>query len=161
MIQKQMRAALSAAAGVIAFDQLTKYLVVERMDLRTVGEVAVMPGVLFRMVWNRGVNFGILSGDSSSTRWILAIGTTLIAVALLWSARKSARTSTAVGLGIAAGGAIGNAIDRVHWGAVADFLNVSCCGIRNPWSFNVADIAIFVGLGVVMWTTRRGEGVKR
>ena len=40
---------------------------------------------------------------------------------------------------------LGNAVDRLVWGAVADFLNVTCCGLRNPWAFNVADIAIFVG----------------
>ena len=43
------------------------------------------------------------------------------------------------------GGAMGNVIDRVFYGAVADFLNMSCCGINNPYAFNVADIAIFIG----------------
>ena len=51
----------------------------------------------------------------------------------------------AYGAGLVLGGAIGNAIDRVRHGAVADFLNTSCCGIDNPFSFNVADIAIFLG----------------
>ncbi|MBT8418011.1 MAG: signal peptidase II, partial [Silicimonas sp.] len=43
-----------------------------------------------------------------------------------------------------------NVIDRLVYGAVADFLNMSCCGFENPWSFNVADISIFVGaLGLI------------
>ena len=40
---------------------------------------------------------------------------------------------------------MGNVIDRLAFGAVADFLNMSCCGIENPYAFNVADIAIFAG----------------
>ena len=43
------------------------------------------------------------------------------------------------------GGALGNAFDRLVYGAVADFLNMSCCGIDNPYAFNIADIAIFAG----------------
>ncbi|MDD9978204.1 MAG: signal peptidase II, partial [Boseongicola sp.] len=51
------------------------------------------------------------------------------------------------------GGALGNVIDRVIYGAVADFLNMSCCGFDNPWSFNVADIAIFVGAaGLILFS---------
>jgi signal peptidase II len=51
------------------------------------------------------------------------------------------------------GGAAGNVIDRLLYGAVADFLNMSCCGIDNPYAFNVADVAIFVGaVGLVLFT---------
>ncbi len=54
--------------------------------------------------------------------------------------------------GLIVGGAIGNALDRVIFGAVADFLNMSCCGINNPYAFNVADIAIFFGaFGLVLF----------
>jgi signal peptidase II len=49
------------------------------------------------------------------------------------------------GVGMIVGGALGNALDRVVYGAVADFLNMSCCGIQNPFTFNVADIFIFAG----------------
>ena len=52
-------------------------------------------------------------------------------------------------------------IDRIAYGAVADFLNMSCCGIENPYAFNVADIAIFVGaLGLVIFA-KRGESGRR
>ena len=44
------------------------------------------------------------------------------------------------------GGALGNAIDRLLYGAVADFINITCCGLRNPYSFNLADVFIFIGL---------------
>ena len=58
---------------------------------------------------------------------------------------EGARPALQLSAGILIGGALGNGIDRVVWGAVADFLNVTCCGLVNPWAFNVADIAIFVG----------------
>ena len=55
-----------------------------------------------------------------------------------------------ISAGLVLGGAMGNVVDRLIYGAVADFLNMSCCGFENPWSFNVADISIFVGaLGLI------------
>ena len=56
-------------------------------------------------------------------------------------------------LGLLVGGALGNVIDRLLYGAVADFLNVTCCGIANPWSFNIADIGVFAGaIGLALFT---------
>ncbi|MFT3725343.1 MAG: signal peptidase II [Hyphomonadaceae bacterium] len=147
--------AIATALAVIALDQLTKYLVVVAMNLRETGEIAVFPGLTFRMAWNTGVNFGILSGDTGITRWLLAGFSTIIAGVLVFAARRSRRLLTVLGLGIAAGGAVGNVIDRFTWGAVADFLNVTCCGFRNPWSFNLADIAIFAGFGLLLLPARR------
>lgn len=147
--------AIAAALAIIALDQLTKYLVVVAMNLRETGEIAVFPGLTFRMAWNTGVNFGILSGDPGLTRWLLAAFAIVIAGMLILASRNSRRLLTVLGLGIAAGGALGNVIDRFTWGAVADFLNVTCCGVRNPWSFNVADIAIFVGFGLLLLPSRR------
>jgi signal peptidase II len=60
-------------------------------------------------------------------------------------------------IGFVTGGALGNALDRVTYGAVADFLNTSCCGIRNPYSFNIADIFIFVGAGLLLLFSSRTD----
>ena len=84
----------------------------------------------------------------------------LIAVALvisggvLWWVRKEPPGRLGlVAAGLLMGGALGNVVDRVLYGAVADFLNMSCCGLRNPYAFNIADISIFVGaLGLVLFT---------
>ncbi|MCC5973356.1 MAG: signal peptidase II, partial [Rubellimicrobium sp.] len=58
-----------------------------------------------------------------------------------------------VSAGLLVGGALGNVVDRLLYGAVADFLNMSCCGISNPYAFNVADIAVFAGaIGLVIFT---------
>jgi signal peptidase II len=154
VLRHALPAALLAAVAIFALDQASKYLVVVGMNLREVGEIAVFPGLNFHMAWNTGVNFGILSGGGEATRYILAAVMTTIAIGLLIVARSRRHVISAIGLGVAAGGALGNVIDRLTWGAVADFLNVSCCGIRNPWSFNVADIAVFVGFAMLLLTPR-------
>jgi len=66
---------------------------------------------------------------------------------------------TQISAGLLVGGALGNVIDRILYGAVADFLNMSCCGFENPYAFNVADIAIFAGAaGLVLFS---GDGKDR
>lgn len=127
-------------------DQLSKQAVVFWLDLKTIGLIEVLPPYLnFTMGWNRGINFGLLQmGDAG--RWVW-VGLSLIIAGWLtiWLMRAPARKWALIGGGLVVGGALGNVIDRVRFGAVADFLNMSCCGIRNPYAFNIADIAIFAG----------------
>lgn len=151
--------ALTCAALVVAVDQLSKHWVIDGLHLRQVGEMTVAPFLKFRMAWNTGVNFGLLANDGDLGRTALIAGQSLLALALLVGALWSRRTIHIAGLGVAAGGAIGNILDRWTWGAVADFLNVSCCGVDNPWSFNIADIAVFGGLALLMlWPTGEKPG---
>jgi signal peptidase II len=68
-------------------------------------------------------------------------------------AARGARRWAQVSAGLLIGGALGNVVDRIVYGAVADFLNMSCCGIANPFAFNVADITIFAGaIGLVLFS---------
>jgi signal peptidase II len=78
-------------------------------------------------------------------KWILIALAVAISLGLLWWSRGKTGWLEPLAIGVIVGGALGNAYDRVIYGAVADFLNMSCCGIRNPFAFNVADIMIFVG----------------
>ena len=135
------------AVLVLIADQVSKFWVVHVLDLKTIGTLPVAPPYLvYRMAWNEGVNFGLGSGLGDAIRWVLIAIALLISGWLIWWMRKD-RPGRWVQLsaGLVIGGAIGNVIDRFVYGAVADFLNMSCCGFDNPWSFNVADIAIFVG----------------
>jgi signal peptidase II len=86
-------------------------------------------------------------------RWGLIVISVAISAVLAWWARRRASVPIAWGAGLVIGGALGNAWDRVQYGAVADFLNMSCCGIANPFAFNVADIAIFCGAVLIAWKT--------
>lgn len=102
------------------------------------------PFLVLRMAWNRGVNFGLFA--DFDMRWVLIGVAFAITAAVIWWLNKVGGTkSVYISGGLLIGGAMGNVIDRIFYGAVADFLNMSCCGINNPYAFNVADICIFLG----------------
>jgi signal peptidase II len=142
-----MRLLLATLSLTVARDQATKALVVHALNLRSVGVIEVWPPFLtFRMAWNEGVNFGLLGGSGDLGRWLLiALALAISAWVLNWARRERQNRLVQVAAGLLVGGALGNVIDRLIFGAVADFLNMACCGIANPYAFNVADIAIFAG----------------
>ena len=88
---------------------------------------------------------------------MLIILASVVGLGFLITSLSNSDRFYAISTGVIAGGAFGNVVDRIHYGAVADFLNVSCCGIRNPWSFNVADIAVFIGVFLFLWAQHRLE----
>ena len=152
-----MRLAGLVAAGVFGLDQISKYVVVHGLGLAQVLAIDVAPPFLnFRMAWNRGVNFGLFSNEADLARWLLIVLALAIAGWVwLWVRREPQTPLVQVAAGLLIGGALGNVIDRVIYGAVADFLNMSCCGLANPYAFNVADVAIFAGaIGLVLFSGR-------
>jgi len=149
-----MRLVWAVAIVIFVLDQLTKVWVVHVLDLATRLRIDVWPPLLnLRMAWNEGINFGLFAGDSEATRWILiSVALGIVLFVLVWMRRDPPGRPGLIAAGLLIGGALGNVIDRVLYGAVADFLNMSCCGIENPFAFNVADIAIFAGaLGLVLF----------
>jgi signal peptidase II len=148
-----MRALWLSALAAFGIDQASKLIVVHAMDLKTILAMDVLPPLLrFRMGWNTGINFGLFSGAPEVTRWLLVALAVGISALLVFWARRFTRPVAIVSAGLVIGGALANALDRVIYGAVADFLNVSCCGISNPFAFNLADVFIFAGaFGLVIW----------
>ena len=140
---------LTFIAAVLAFlaDQASKIWILYGLGLATRGPVEVIPGILtFRLGWNTGVNFGLFANSAETTRWILIAIALIISAWILWWARTGlTRTMALISAGLIVGGALANALDRVIYGAVVDFLNTTCCGFQNPYTFNIADIAIFAG----------------
>lgn len=154
MIRSSVPTFGAVALATFAVDQVSKWFVVEHLNLRQIGAIDVLPPLLrFRMGWNEGINFGLFSGAPDTARWIL-IG--LAAVICVWVAAwvlRDGRSRMLVAGALLVGGALGNVADRIRFGAVADFLNMSCCGIQNPYTFNIADIAVFAGaIGLVLWS---------
>ena len=96
------------------------------------------------------------SGAGGLSRWLLvALAAAICVWVLAWARRERDNARVQVFAGILVGGAVGNAVDRILYGAVADFLNTGLPWWDNPYSFNVADVAIFVGaLGLVFFAGR-------
>jgi signal peptidase II len=155
-----MRAAGLTAGIVFVLDQVTKVWIVHGLELKSRLAIDVLPPYLnLRMAWNTGVNFGLFSGGSDVLRWALVVLSLAIALGVwLWVRRMPAGRMVRISAGLLVGGALGNAVDRVLYGAVADFLNMSCCGWDNPWAFNVADIAIFAGAFGLLLFAAEPEG---
>ncbi|WP_424987245.1 signal peptidase II [Microbulbifer sp. S227A] len=155
------RLLIGAALLAFAADQVSKYAVVHGMELARRLAIDVFPPLLnFRYGENTGINFGLFEGESDLARWILIVFSVAVMAAVwLWVRRNHARSLLMqVFAGLLIGGALGNVFDRLAYGYVLDFLNMSCCGINNPFVFNLADVFIFVGaVGLVMFEGR-GQG---
>jgi signal peptidase II len=147
-----MKRVIIIAAVIFALDQITKMIVVQWWDLKTLGRIDVWPPyVNFYMAWNEGINFGLFANSNDVTRWVLITIALGITVWLLNWSRKITLLWGHIFIALVVGGALGNVIDRVIYGAVADFMNVSCCGLNNPYAFNIADISVFAGaFGLVL-----------
>lgn len=153
-----MRLMIIVALAITTLDQASKALVVQLLDLKNVGSIDVWPPYLnFRMAWNRGINFGLFSNNSDLARWFLiAVAVAITVWVIFWVRKEQMGRAGQVSAGLLVGGAVGNVIDRLVYGAVADFLNMSCCGIDNPFAFNVADISIFAGaFGLIFFTGQK------
>lgn len=159
-----MRIAIWTILATFALDQATKLGIVFGLGLIDRGNLDVIPPYLtFRMAWNTGVNFGLFSHDADVMRWVLiAVALAISIWVWVWARREAASKRVQLSAGLLIGGALGNVVDRVAYGAVADFLNMSCCGIENPFAFNLADVAIFAGaIGLVIFSGPRREQGKK
>jgi len=134
---------------ILILDQLTKYLIRSFMSLNN--SLSIIPG-FFNMVFvfNKGGAFGLFSSLNPLLRAAIFIGFSLLAIlALLIIYWKSSHTwLTRLGIAFLMGGAIGNLMDRLRWGMVVDFLDFYIGRYHWP-AFNVADMAICIGLGLV------------
>ena len=156
-------AAYGFAIAVLVLDQLTKAWIISGLDLRELGHIQVLPP-LFNLTWveNRGVSFGLF-GDGSA-RWMLSVFSIAVAGILGWWALRADRRLLISAIGLIMGGALGNVIDRIRFGFVVDFLDVSgphfflgSMKINFPWIFNVADSAICIGVVLLILDSIRAE----
>src|SRR3712207_4124698 len=102
------------------------------------------------MIWNRGISYGLFQQNSELGRWVLIVVSILAAIGLsVWIRRTAARV-LAVSLGLIVGGAVGNVIDRLVYGAVFDFIQIHW-GEWSWYVFNVADAAIVAGVAGLLY----------
>jgi len=153
------RLGLIVAAIIAVLDQLTKFWVLYVFDLPSRVRVPVGPFVDFVMAWNRGISYGWFQLEGPYGPWIL-VGITVVAVVFLWGWLARERSwLAALSIGLIIGGAIGNGIDRVLYGAVVDFVLLHA--YSGSWSFdwyvfNLADVAIVAGVAGLLYDSFAG-----
>ncbi len=165
-----LRFGLTLSAIVMIADQITKWIVLGPGRFSPPGcletgqncrFIEISPFFDLQMVWNRGVSFGLLRANEDLARWGLVALSFVISGVFLWWLKGAERKLTAAALGLVIGGALGNVIDRIRFGAVADFLDFH--GLWFPWVFNIADAAITVGaimlaVDMLFFTEEPGKG---
>ena len=148
------RLGLIAAVLTVALDQAVKLWLLFVFDLQSRGRVPLLPFLDFVMVWNTGISYGLFPQDGGVGPWILfAIKLAAVVLMLFWLFRAGSRL-TALGLGLIIGGALGNAVDRVAYGAVADFVlfYINTASFHFNWYvFNLADVGIVAGVVGVLY----------
>jgi signal peptidase II len=140
---------LTVAVIACALDQATKFWALDVFDLASRGRVPVAPFTDFVLTWNTGISYGLFPQQGPVGQAALLLFKVAAVIFLwVWLARASSRL-TAAALGLIIGGAVGNAIDRLHWPGVLDFVlwHVEISGFRLQWYvFNLADAAIVAGV---------------
>lgn len=137
-----------AAAVVLVLDQLSKWWVITRL-MNPPRVIEITPFFNFVMWWNKGVTFGLFASAPGWGRWVMVVLALVIAVVLvIWLVKVNDKIP-AFGIGLVIGGAVGNVIDRIRFGAVADFLDFHVGALHWP-AFNLADATITIGVGLML-----------
>lgn len=148
---RQLRLGLIVAVVAFVLDQLSKLWIVDLMHLAdNRAGIEILPFFKLVMVWNYGISFGMFADAGDTRRWGLiavALAITVLMTVWLWKSRHGLMS---LALGLVIGGALGNVIDRLRWGAVADFFYLHYEDWYWP-AFNIADSAIFIGVVLLCW----------
>lgn len=147
-ITRQGWIAYAIAAATVVLDQISKLWILGLLGREQGASLPLLGPVHLTMVHNYGMSFGLLR-NSEWGRWLLIGFSVLVVIGLAIWVRKAIRPLPALGIGMIIGGAIGNnLIDRVLYGYVVDFIDVS--RLHFPWVFNVADSGISVGVALLL-----------
>ncbi len=155
----QLRSGIIAAVAVLALDQASKLWLLRVFDIGHRGAVKVTPFFDLVLAWNTGISYGWFQNESATGQAVLlAVKTVAVIILAVWMARSRTLIAT-LALGLIIGGAIGNAIDRLAYGAVVDFalFHVQIGGNTFNWYvFNLADVAIVAGVAALMYDSFLG-----
>jgi signal peptidase II len=158
------RFALAIAVATAAVDQAAKLWLLFGLDLPARGIVRLTPFLDLVLTWNTGISYGLFPQDGPlGQAALLALKAIAVILLWIWLARTSSRLA-ALSLGLIIGGAIGNAIDRFAYGAVADFVlfHVTTADFTFNWYvFNLADVAIVAGVIGLLVETLIGPGAAK
>lgn len=150
---------IAIASVSLALDQLSKHLLLAHFPENTQA-IAITPFFNIVRVWNTGVSFGMFASQRQPLI-LSAISTAIVIGLLIWLYRNHNKVIS-IALGLIIGGAVGNIIDRLRFGAVSDFLDFYIENYHWP-AFNVADSSIFIGvvllcIHTMLWEKKPDEG---
>ncbi len=155
----RLRPGIIAALVVIALDQASKLWLLRVYDIVHNGAINVTPFFDLVLALNTGISYGWFQDEGAAGQAVLlAVKAVAVVVLAVWMARSHSRLAT-FALGLIIGGAIGNAIDRLAYGAVVDFalLHVQIGGKPFNWYvFNLADVAIVAGVAALLYDSLVG-----
>jgi signal peptidase II len=138
-------------ALVFMADQLSKYWLIEVFGIALKAPVHLGDNFALVMAWNRGVSFSMFTHSATWMPYLLTLVAIIISTLLVRLCLKSPHRLERIGYAMIVGGALGNAIDRVRFGAVADFFYAHIGAYGWP-AFNVADMAICCGVGLLLFS---------
>ncbi len=144
-----MLSGLLLALGLFAADQISKNMVRDFV-LENGGHVEVFPFFNLVYVWNEGVSFGMMQMDTQTGVQLLIAVAAVITALFLVILLRAQNCFTALACGTIIGGSVGNIYDRVHYGAVYDFLDFHLMGHHWP-AFNIADACVVIGIAMIAY----------
>jgi signal peptidase II len=154
-----VRFGLTLAAVILVLDQLTKAFVLYGLELQLGERRIVTPFLDLVLTYNRGISYGLFQQDGDLGRWFLTAVKLGAAVLFFFWLRRAENRLIAASLGLLIAGAIGNAIDRILYGAVIDFVSMHALGFYW-YVFNLADIAIVAGVVGLLYDAVKGSVTK-
>ena len=140
---------LAIAIIVLLLDQLSKWAALSNLQMGM--PVAVLPFMNWLLLFNPGAAFSFLAEGSGWQRWFftfLGIGASIYIIWLLFKSQSD--KLLCIALSLILGGALGNVLDRVMYGAVVDFIDLYYANWHWP-AFNIADSAICIGAALIIW----------
>jgi signal peptidase II len=144
------------AAAIFLLDQATKLFVLFVIDIEMREPIRLLPFFDLVMVWNRGISYGMFQQENEFGRWALVAISIAASIGIgAWMLRAESRR-LAFALALLLGGALGNLVDRIVYGAVADFIHLHW-GDWSWYVFNIADAAIVAGVVLLLYDSFRGE----
>ncbi|MEO6381896.1 MAG: signal peptidase II [Nitrobacter sp.] len=159
-----LRSGIVAAVAALVADQAFKLWLLFVFDISHRGAVSVTPFFDLVLAWNTGISYGWFQNNSpTGAAILLAIKAFAVVLLAVWMARSHTRLAT-IGLGLIIGGAIGNAIDRLAYGAVVDFalFHAQFAGKTYSWYvFNLADVAIVAGVIALLYDSFFGASAAK
>jgi signal peptidase II len=158
------RFALVIVVATAAIDQAAKLWLLHAVDLPARGIVRLTPFLDLVLTWNTGISWGLFRQEGPLGQGaLLALKAIAVVLLWIWLSRTTSRLA-ALSLGLIIGGAVGNAIDRFAYGAVADFVlfHITTASFSFNWYvFNLADVAIVAGVIGLLFETLIGTGAAK